>query len=127
MYLTQIQVKRDLLTENRGLKGSFYIPSLQYRYTKFCQSYENVKFHKKITCLSSPLNEQSYNICSYGQWQCNDFNFVCFCVSDEFFSAMIICPGTIHSEILNADMGFQINSSFVEKVIMIPYHYSTCV
>ena len=50
MYLTQIQVERDLLTENRGLKGSFYIPSLQYRYEKFTKilsELKNVRFHKK--------------------------------------------------------------------------------
>ena len=123
MYLTQIQVKRDLLTENRGLKSSFYIPSLQYWYTKFCKSYKNVRFHKK----DSPLNKKSYNICTNRQWQCDDFNFVCFCISDELFSAMIICPGTIHSEILNTDVGFQINSCIVEKVIIIPYSFSMCV
>ena len=131
MYLTQIQVKRDLLTENRGLKGSFYIPSLQYRYTKFTKILSKLWkceiSQKNLVWISSPLNKKSYNICTYRQWQCDDFNFVSFCISDELFSAMIICPGTIHSEILNADVGFQINSCFVEKVIIIPYSFSVCI
>ena len=84
-------------------------------------------FTKNLVWISSPLNKKSYNICTYRQWQCDDFNFVSFCISDELFSAMIICPGTIHSEILNADMGFQIYSCFVEKVIIIPDHFSVCV
>ena len=82
---------------------------------------------QNLVWISSPLNKKSYNICTYRQWQCDDFNFVSFCISNELFSAMIVCPGTIHSEILNADMGFPINSRFIEKVIIIPYHYSTCV
>ena len=60
--------------------------------------------------MDSPLNEKSYYICSYRQRQCDDFNFVSFCISDKFFSAMIVRPGTVHSEILNANMGFQIDS-----------------
>ena len=70
--------------------------------------------------MSLPLNEKSYNICSYRQWQCNDFDFVSFCISDQFFSAMIVCPGPMHSAILNANKGFQIDSHFIEKVIIVP-------
>ena len=32
---------------------------------------------------------------------------------------MIVRPGTVHCEILNANMGFQIDSYFIEKVIIV--------
>ena len=69
--------------------------------------------------MSLPLDKKSYNICAYRQWQCDNFDFVSFCISDKFFSAMIVRPGTIHSEILNADVDFQIDSHFIEKVIIV--------
>ena len=74
-----------------------------------------MRFHKN----DSPLYKKSDDIRAYWQRQCDNFNFVSFCVSDKFFSAMIVRPGTVHCEILNANMGFQIDSHFIEKVIIV--------
>ena len=38
---------------------------------------------------------------------------------------MIVRPGTVHCEILNANMGFQIDSYFIQKVLIVPKYYST--
>lgn len=96
MYLTQIQVKRDLFTENRGIKSSFLSP----HYSIVTKNYVNiVKF--------LPLDEKSNNIGTYWQRQCNDFNCVGFGVTNKLFPTMVISPRPVHGEILDTLMGFK--------------------
>ena len=112
-----LYLKTDVSDSNSSQKRSPYgksrlerlilYPLITVSVHKILSKLWKCEISQKLICLSSPLNKKSHNICTYRQWQCDDFNFVCFCISDELFSAMIVCPGTMHSEILNASMGFQ--------------------